>query len=787
MAIGVGNLVSAADYNAIYNTVRKVLGDDGVDVQVGYGRTLASSAVSIGDVIDSTLLDNLYADLVKARTHQLGTSFTWATPADGINAPDTGEYIGAFAADIGTGGTSADATADEAEGFLDFSQAAADILADKYAVGSDQTSILLADQATRTTAWNGSIIHTVDLVFANANERRYFFNSGGLAIFTASLTGGNSVAGDQTQTYPDTPAYQKDEIWQTMLNNMGTIYFGRNNTAPTGTGSGAAIGNYQLTSAYQTIFTKSGSGVYSENFYKIEAKGAQTSNKITFKITFSDVDAGDNRDADAGFPGEGTPVDENVTGTITSTIQTRAATGALGINHPGASATSSLGGGAATDSYILTANSTSITEGDTVTISLQTTNVPDGNIPYSITGIAGGDLSSGSLTGNFALSGGFASLNFTLADDGVVENSETMTMTLNNGRANISITIADTGVVAPTYAITNPNPNVIDEGSLTTTGPFYGNGYGASWVFSSPDYFLFITWNGNSVYSEIYGNQPQEGDTFIGNDGATYTIGAFQSAYNYAVSRTVPTPGSGTFTVATTNVPNGTVLYWTISHLTTSDADFDAVQGTVTINNNAGSINVNTIPDATTEGQESFILRLREGSYTGTIVASGGTGTTVGDTSTTPAPSISGISPFGDVYVYGFAGTGADRGAGTIIRFFGDGDIHKDSRGNDGIYNTQVQNTTPVGTWLPSGRTADEYEIKVTTSTPTNLSISNSTGGAFTAFNASATASQGVSFYLPSTVGQAEISVNLEITIREIANTAVSTTFTGSGLFALEP
>ena len=730
MAIGVGNLVSAADYNAIYNTVRKVLGDDGADVQVGYGRTLASSAVSIGDVIDSTLLDNLYADLVKARTHQLGTSFTWATPADGINAPDTGEYIGAFAADIGAGGTSADATADEAEGFLDFSQAAADILADKYAVGSDQTSILLADQATRSTAWNGSIIHTVDLVFANVNERRYFFNSGGLAIFTASLTGGNSVAGDQTQTYPDTPAYQKDEIWQTMLNNMGTIYFGRNNTAPTGTGSGAAIGNYQLTSAYQTIFTKSGSGVYSENFYKIEAKGAQTSNKITFKITFADVDAGDNRDADAGFPGEGTPVDENVTGTITSTIQTRAATGALGINHPGASATSTLGGGAATDSYVLTADKTSVTEGDTVTISLQTTNVPDGNVSYTITdqtlvfggsgGFTSSDLSSGSVSGNFALSNGFASLTFTLADDGVSEGTETMNLALDNGRANISINIVDTGVVAPTYAITNPNPNVIDEGS------------------------------------------------------------------------------TGTFTVSTTNVSNGTVLYWTISHLTTSDADFDAVQGTVTINNNAGSINVTTSADATTEGQESFILRLREGSYTGTIVASGGTGTTVGDTSTTPAPSISGINFFGDAYIYGAQTPQPTIGAGTIIRFFGDGDIHKDSRNltdNDGVYNTQVQNITPVGTWLPSGRTADEYEIRITASAtgaspgsdPADLLITNSTGGAFTAFNASATASQGITFYLGSLVGQSEITVSMTITIREIANTSVSTTFTGAALFNVEP
>ena len=639
MAIGVGNLVSAADYNAIYDKINKVLGDDGSNVQVGYGRALASSAVTSGDVIDSTLLDNLYADLVKARTHQRGTTFTWDTPPDGINAPDTGEYIGAFAADIGATNSS-DATTDENEGFLDFSQAAQDIDDDKYDLGSDQSSIQLAHSASRTTSWNGTIIHQVDLVFANANERRYFFNSQGLAIFNAGLTGGNSVAGDQTQTYPNSPAYQKDEIWQTMLNNMGTIYFGSNSTSPTGTGTGTAIGNYQLTSSFQTVFTKSGSGVYSENFYKIEAKGAQTSNTITFKITFADEDVGDNRDADAGFPGEGTPVDENVTGDITSTIQTRAATGVLGINHPGASAVSVLGGGGLVDSYVLTASSTSITEGDTVTISLQTSNIPNGSVAYTISGGGGGltfgggsgssdftaaDLSSGSITGSFNLVGGFASLDFTLADDGVSENTETMRLSLDNGRATIDINISDTGAVVPTYSITNPSPNVISEGA------------------------------------------------------------------------------TGTFTVNTSNVPNGTVLYWTISHLTTSDADFDAVQGTITINNNAGSIGVTTTADLTTEGQESFILRLREGSYAGTIVASGGSGTTVGDTSTTPPP----VTLPGNMRVSAFSSS-LSGDCEAVVNVESGGTIT--STGSSTFAGGVIVSNVPY-TWLQTG-VASDYECK---------------------------------------------------------------------------
>jgi hypothetical protein len=464
MAIGVGNLVSSADYNAIVNTIHKVLGDDGSNEQVGYGRTPLSSTVSAGDVIDADLMDNLYSDLVRARTHQRGSSFSWDTPADGINAPDAGEYIGAFAADLGAGGTSADATADEAEGFLDFSQAAADIDADKYDVGSDQTSIEVIETSTRTSAWNGTITHTVDVVWANANERRYFFNSGGWVSFDAGLTGGNSVAGDQTQTYPNSPAYQKDEIWQTMLNTMGSIRFTRTATTSTGSGTGTSIGNYDLTSSYQTIFTKSGSGVYSENSYTVEARNEAGGNKVRFRIKFNDADVGDNRDADAGFPGEGTPVDENVTGTITSNVSTRAATGVLNISHPSGVQVSTLQGSLST-SYTLTSSATSADEGTTVSVTMTTTGVSNGtNVSYTVTGISAADLSSGSLTGNFNIQNNTATVSFGIANDATTEGTETMTIT--SGGQSLDIDISDTSQGA-VYSL-SPSATSINEGGTVT-------------------------------------------------------------------------------------------------------------------------------------------------------------------------------------------------------------------------------------------------------------------------------------------------------------------------------
>lgn len=211
--------------------------------------------------------------------------------------------------------------------------------------------------------------------------------------------------------------------------------------------------------------------------------------------------------------------------------------------------------------------------GNTMTFTLTCSEAPGTSINYELTAAAGyPDLTAADF--NQALSGtvivntfGQASVTYSARADQKTEGPEIfyVTFTGPSGSAREIGGIADYSqdpVAVPTYSITNPSSNVINEGS------------------------------------------------------------------------------SGTFTVNTTNVANGTVLYWTISNLTTTNADFGATQGTVTINNNTGSFSVSPVADATTEGQESFIVRLRTGSYTGTIVASGGSGTTVGDTSTTPPPAF---------------------------------------------------------------------------------------------------------------------------------------------------
>jgi hypothetical protein len=109
--------------------------------------------------------------------------------------------------------------------------------------------------------------------------------------------------------------------------------------------------------------------------------------------------------------------------------------------------------------------------------------------------------------------------------------------------------------------------------------------------------------------------------------------------YSIAASTTsVNEPGTVTFTITTTNIPNGTVLYYSISG-TVVAADFSdaTLTGSFTISGNAGSISKTTVADTTTEGNETFTLSIRTSSTAGTIRATSAT-ITVNDTSLTPPP-----------------------------------------------------------------------------------------------------------------------------------------------------
>jgi hypothetical protein len=96
---------------------------------------------------------------------------------------------------------------------------------------------------------------------------------------------------------------------------------------------------------------------------------------------------------------------------------------------------------------------------------------------------------------------------------------------------------------------------------------------------------------------------------------------------------------SVTFTVNTTNFPSG-ILYWDLEQVdgTINNSDFTGpLSGTVNISSSTGSIILNTAPDFTTEGPESFRLRVRTDGPSGNIIGTSPT-IAIADTSQTPLP-----------------------------------------------------------------------------------------------------------------------------------------------------
>ncbi len=130
--------------------------------------------------------------------------------------------------------------------------------------------------STRTSAWSTTVTHDCTVTFGSAALRNAFFNAGGSLYFTASRSGGAS--NDQNTD------------WTNMLSAMGTIKMAYTATTAS-SGTTTSIGNSDLTTTYQTIFTKSGSGSYSTNYYSIQAR-ADSSTVLRFLITFGDSHTG---------------------------------------------------------------------------------------------------------------------------------------------------------------------------------------------------------------------------------------------------------------------------------------------------------------------------------------------------------------------------------------------------------------------------------------------------------------------------------------------------------------
>ncbi len=181
----------------------------------------------------------------------------------------------------------------------------------------------LVTQQVRNTAWNGTITQTVVVTWATADDARYFFNTGSQIEFSADRSGGS--------------AGLKNSTWTAMLAGMGTIAMNHTQTTYTGSGIGSSLGFYDLTTTNNLIFEKDApAGDYADNKYYIYARVNDTGSNR--RILYLEIYFGDDSVPPVSTPDPGFQIDENVDGTLTSTVQVYRASGS-NVSVPTPSAT----------------------------------------------------------------------------------------------------------------------------------------------------------------------------------------------------------------------------------------------------------------------------------------------------------------------------------------------------------------------------------------------------------------------------------------------------------------
>jgi hypothetical protein len=282
MSVALGAKIFASDYNVLQSTISTIMGI-GTGIY-GYNQTILSSQLvrTAGRFPSIKLADwlALRTDIVNAYTHigQPGGLIVPSIPTrtNKVTAVDYNRYLAIVNATYAASTTTPPA---------------------------GQASLATLITSTRLTTWNGTVTHTVTLTWPDRNAARGFFNAGGEIRMLASLT-----------SYP---AAAKNSDWSKMLSDMGTIFLKASDILCNGSYAVLGTGGfYGATTNSTLIFQKGADTVtYFPNQYTINLNQNSAGNIITLTIAFKDLSTGNPN------------VDENVDGTLTSTVQAYYSTG----------------------------------------------------------------------------------------------------------------------------------------------------------------------------------------------------------------------------------------------------------------------------------------------------------------------------------------------------------------------------------------------------------------------------------------------------------------------------
>ena len=312
-----GDVVAAADYdNMVANLSRQLatpaditLGTYSASSTYGYNQSALTLDAATGETISASNTSQGYKNLqdeVQALATFLGVSLYSSSSTD----KSSGDTIGS----------------------TDWSNLMEDtktLFDSRLSVPSGSLTTDSSGTSSRTSAWGSSgtpeITHVFTHSFSSEAHARGFYNAGGEVLFTASRSGGTSGSSAGT-------IGSQNSNWTSLLSAMGTLTFNLNNLTSSGsTGTSAGKGFYELTTSYQDLYSKYGSGSYASNYYKTNPT------VVTFKVIMRDDHAlGDGIGADGidGNADDSVGYVDSVDGTITSTIQTKRANNGVVVAAP---------------------------------------------------------------------------------------------------------------------------------------------------------------------------------------------------------------------------------------------------------------------------------------------------------------------------------------------------------------------------------------------------------------------------------------------------------------------
>jgi hypothetical protein len=294
-----GSTALLSDYNNPQSTITNVFGNGSGNR--GYGQTtIFSSAYSTSTVISANDWNNLRYDAFNARAHQIGTyeAITIAAAQGSSIAATDANTFASYASTVDT---------------------------NRLTAHVSRISTASLGTITRTSPWSTSVQAQINQTFANYDQARYFYNTGGNVQFTSSRSGGDVSA--------------QNTSWTNLLSAAGTFVFNQSHF-------------YGLSGSYGTVYSTAPSSPYASNLYIIEAQlsGATVIFKITYVDAYTDP-----------APGNLPLPEDIVNGTLSLSLSHQYATGGAAL--AGGGNFKGFGGAYAGNYEVVYASSVSITGG----------------------------------------------------------------------------------------------------------------------------------------------------------------------------------------------------------------------------------------------------------------------------------------------------------------------------------------------------------------------------------------------------------------------------------------